>query len=187
MSGRTAIATAHWRRLDVQGTDRCTLSRLDNGWMLVGQATWHENGADNMLTYDVRCAMNWHCLSADVSGEVGGHDVALRLRCTNQGWALNDTLQDCGAECLDLDLSFTPATNLFPMRREEIGQAQSARIKAAWLKPDLVSMERLDQVYTWLSPGLIRYGSTNHQADLSVHPSGFVTHYPGLWEGWIDA
>lgn len=187
MTGRTAIATAHWRRLDMQGTDRCTLSRLDNGWMLVGQAIWHDDGMDNVLTYDVRCAPDWQSLSADIGGEVNGHDVALRLLRVDDGWVLNDAQQACGPDCTDLDLSFTPATNLLPMRRLDLSEGDPATVKAAWLKPELGSVAQLDQVYTRLSGDKVLYASPNHRTELTVHSSGFVTQYPDLWEGWVDA
>ncbi|MTI01337.1 putative glycolipid-binding domain-containing protein [Roseibium sp. RKSG952] len=187
MTGRAAIATAHWRRLDQQGTDRCTLSQLDSGWILVGQAIWHDSSIDHCLTYDVRCDPDWHSLSADVGGEFGGRDIALRLHRTAEGWFLNDKLQENTAECIDLDLSFTPATNLLPLRRLGLRNTASAPVKAAWLKPDLASIAQLDQIYSCLSQELVRYSSTNFEADLQVHSSGFVTHYPELWEGWVDA
>ncbi|TMV06891.1 hypothetical protein FGK63_12275 [Ruegeria sediminis] len=187
MTGPTAIATGHWRRLDMEGTDRCTLSRLEQGWMLVGQAIWHDGGADARLTYDVRCDPDWVSLSADVVGKVSGRDLALRLRKGPEGWFLNDDLQEDTGDCIDLDLSFTPATNLLPLRRLSLREGQSAQVRAGWLQPGFRRVARLDQVYDWRAPDTVRYSSPNFEAELGVHPSGFVTSYPGLWEGWVDA
>lgn len=186
MTGRTAVASAHWRRLDIQGTDRCTLSQLDQGWMLVGQALWHDDGVDASLSYDVRCDPDWYSLSADVAGHIGGRAIALRLHRGPQGWVLNDEMQDNTANCHDLDLSFTPATNLLPLRRLSLARGQSAHVSAAWLKPGLGMLERLNQIYTRIDATGIRYSSPNFEAELEVHGSGFVTAYPGLWEGWVD-
>ncbi|MEX0365605.1 MAG: putative glycolipid-binding domain-containing protein [Ruegeria sp.] len=186
MTGRTAIATAHWRRLDIEGTDRCTLSRLEHGWMLVGQAIWHEDGTDANLTYDVRCGPDWTSLSADVSGEVAGRALALRLRRGAGGWLLNDEPQADTSNCPDLDLSFTPATNLLPLRRLTPTDGHSASVCAAWLLPDFATIARLDQTYTWIEAGKVSYTSPSFTADLDVHETGFVTRYPDLWEGWVD-
>ncbi|KUJ76457.1 hypothetical protein AVO45_11730 [Ruegeria marisrubri] len=187
MTGRTAIATGHWRRLDKEGTDRCTLSRLDHGWMLVGQATWHEDGMDANLTYDVRCDPDWVSLSADVGGRIGDRELALRLHRTAEGWLLNDELQDNTRDCIDLDLCFTPATNLLPLRRLSLTEGQSAEVCAGWLRPGFQRIEPLEQLYSRLAPDRVRYSSAQFEAELELHESGFVTSYPGLWEGWVDA
>ncbi len=187
MTGRTAIATAHWRRLDKEGTDRCTLSRLDSGWMLVGQAIWHDGKADASLTYDIRCDPDWASLSADIGGEVDGHELSLRLHRAEDGWYLNGELQEGTADCVDLDLSFTPSTNLLPLRRLPLKVDQSAHVCAAWLKPDFATIGPLEQTYTSLGPDHVQYESPAFSAELRVHESGFVTRYPGLWEGWVDA
>lgn len=48
------VATAHWRRLDVSGTDRCTLAHASHGWMLTGMAVWQEAESEGELNYVVR-------------------------------------------------------------------------------------------------------------------------------------
>ncbi len=170
----------------MQGTDRCTLSRLEHGWMLVGQAIWHDGGTDGCLNYDVRCDPDWNSLSADVAGDVGGQKLSLRLNQSDEGWHLNGELQDGTGSCEDLDLSFTPATNLLPLRRLALRSGQSAFVRAAFLGRDMNSVSRLDQVYTKGADDLVRYSSPQFDAQLAVHPTGFITHYPDFWEGWVD-
>lgn len=185
MSGRV-LAMAHWRRLDGAGTDRCTLARAEHGWLLSGQANWQQDGAEVSLLYSVRCAPDWATLSADITGERGGAEVALRILSGSDGWRLNDAIQPEVAGCVDLDLSFTPATNLLPLRRLAADGAGPVRVRAAWLVPSLDRLASLDQSYCPCADGTIAYASENFQAGLTVHPSGFVTKYPGLWDGWVD-
>ncbi len=185
MSQSSTIAMAHWRRLDLDGTDRCTLSRVDHGWMLTGQAVWRDNG-EVSLSYVVRCDKDWYTLSADVAGVFAGQPVALRLARTPQGWTLNESLQPDTAMCTDVDLSFTPATNLLPLRRLTFKNATPVPVNAAWLVPELDQIKRLDQTYTRLDDCTFTYASANFTARLDTHPSGFVTHYSGLWDGWVD-
>lgn len=176
------VAMAHWRRLDRPGTDRCTLDRAAHGWLLSGQATWQEDGKDSALLYTVRCDPDWVTLSADITGEHAGAPVALRIASGPDGWRLNDVPQPGLEGCTDIDLSFTPATNLLPLRR----LTAPAPLRAAWLVPTLDRLAPLEQSYTPCEDGAIAYASPNFQARLEVHPSGFVTHYPGLWDGWVD-
>ena len=179
------VAMAHWRRLDREGTDRCTLTRVENGWMLTGQAVWQEDG-EVSLTYAVRCGEDWESLSADVTGTWAGREINLRIACGSQGWEMNGTPQPTTRSCADLDLSFTPATNLLPLRRLQFNGGAPVPVDAAWLVPDLARMQRLEQTYARCGEGEVDYASPGFAARLGVHPSGFVTHYPGLWEGWVD-
>lgn len=185
MSQSNTIAMAHWRRLDQDGTDRCTLSRVDHGWILTGQAVWRDKG-EVSLSYVVRCDANWRTSSADVAGIFAGQPVALRLARTSHGWTLNETLQPGTEICTDVDLSFTPATNLLPLRRLTFGDVKPLSVNAAWLVPELDQIKRLDQTYTRLDDRKFTYASANATARLETHPSGFVTQYPGLWDGWVD-
>lgn len=185
MPGRV-VAMAHWRRLDRAGTDRCTLSRADHGWMLSGQASWRDPDGEATLLYALRCGPDWTSLSADITGERAGAQVNLRLQCGPSGWTLNDVPQPEVDGCADLDLSFTPASNLMPLRRLAPDAAAPLPVRAAWLVSSLDRLRLLEQTYTPCGAGEVAYASASFQARLRVHPSGFVTHYPGLWEGWVD-
>ncbi|SDE13455.1 putative glycolipid-binding domain-containing protein [Ruegeria marina] len=186
MTDKRQIATAHWRRLDCEGSDRCTLWQAEQGLMLLGHAHWRSDDEDTVLSYDLRCAPDGQSLSADIAGEQGGRRIELRLHRTGEGWLLNDVLQPETGDCTDLDLSFTPATNLLPIRRLSDAANDELRICAAWLQPDLDCVSRLDQIYTRLADNRVRCASRGYGADLEVHGSGFVTGYPGHWHGWVD-
>ena len=182
----THVTTAHWRRLDCEGTDRCTLARADHGWMLNGLAQWG-GPEEGELIYAVRSAPGWETLSADVTGQVAGRTVALKLVRDAGLWTMNGVPQPDLSGCVDVDLSFTPATNLLPLRRLTLGDVP-VPVHAAWLMPDLRRLALLSQSYgRGGGADEVIYSSPRFEACLRVHPSGFVTHYPGLWEGWVDA
>ena len=86
--------------------------------------------------------------------------------------------------CLDLDLAFTPATNILPLRRLGLAVGESREVTAAWLRfPDL-SVEPLPQRYTRLDERRVRYESRGgaFTAELEVDELGLVVRYPPLWE-----
>ncbi len=89
-----------------------------------------------------------------------------------------------GARCIDLDLNFSPSTNLLPIRRLGLAIGQAAEVKAAWLRFPSFELELLPQRYRRLDETRYRYESAGGQfvADLQVNPSGFATDYPGLWQ-----
>jgi hypothetical protein len=88
------------------------------------------------------------------------------------------------AGCLDLDLAFTPATNILPLRRLGLAVGESREMTAAWVRfPDL-SVEPLAQRYTRLDERRVRYESRDGSftAELEVDEIGLVVRYPPLWE-----
>jgi len=88
------------------------------------------------------------------------------------------------AGCLDIDLAFSPSTNLLPIRRLKLRPGEAAEVRAAWLRfPEFV-LEPLEQMYRRLDAWTYRYesGGGAFVATLRTNTAGFVTSYPGLWE-----
>ena len=88
------------------------------------------------------------------------------------------------AGCVDLDLSFSPATNAIPIRRLALNQGERAEVRAAWLRfPDL-SLEELVQTYTRTGESTYHYDSSGGEfvTDIEVDAAGLVVRYPPLWE-----
>lgn len=181
MSGQT-VASVHWRALDHAGEDRCRLVQMAAGFMLVGHARYVDAGRDVALDYVVRCGADWLTESADVTGVFGGDPVALRILRGADGWQVNDRPQPGLGEARDVDLHFTPATNLMPLRRlPDVGRLE---VRAAWLRDLSGTLEPLDQVYTRGRGDVVQYEAVQSEftTQLQVGPDGFVTLYPGLWE-----
>ncbi|QGY00019.1 hypothetical protein EI983_17780 [Roseovarius faecimaris] len=185
MPGQT-IATADWRALDRVGEDSCRLARTSGGWMLVGHARFHDADGFAALDYVVRCDDGWHTLSADISGTHEDKTIHLALHREAGEWVLNDEPQPQVSGALDVDLSFTPATNLMPLRRLQDGTEHDLRTRAAWLRYPACELAPLDQVYTFKGRQVLYAArQTGYETELSVDDSGFVTLYPGLWDGEV--
>lgn len=181
MTGET-VATIHWRALDRDGEDKCRLARLGKGWMLVGHARFRDAQGWAALDYVIRTGADWRTSSADITGEHGGVPVALRLARGAGGWTLNGALRPDLAEAEDIDLGFTPATNLMPLNRlPEVGRLETT---AAWLRFPGPQVDPLHQCYTRERGGLVHYTAveTGFDSHLAVDAHGFVTLYPGHWE-----
>lgn len=181
MTGET-IANLHWRALDREGEDKCRLARVGAGWMLVGHARFRDGQGWAALDYVVRVGEDWRTSSADVTGEYGGEAVAWRMTRNGEAWKLNDAALPDLADVDDIDLSFTPATNLMPIRRlPEVGRL---RTRTLWLRPPGPDVACLTQTY-WRERGsMVRYRAeeTDFETHLVVDANGFATLYPGLWE-----
>lgn len=176
------VATAEWRALDREGRDRCRLVRSGAGWMLIGHARFADGQGRSYLDYVIRCDGDWFTQSADVTGTFREQPVALRLLRKGDDWTLNDVPQPAVEGAVDVDLGFTPATNLMPLRRLcEVGRMQA---RAAWLCEPDGALRPLCQAYTRERGGLVSYAAeqTEFQTELKVSDDGFVALYPGFWE-----
>ncbi len=177
-------ATILWRRLDVPGHDAARLLRGTDGWRLEGVAAFASDAGPCALTYEVRLSARWHTRSARVSGWIGDRPVRLRATAGRGGaWSLDGEAQPALEGCEDIDLSFTPATNLIPVRRLALETGGTGTSRAAWLRVPELTLEPIIQAYERLTVGTYRYVTAAGVFDrrLTVRPDGFVVDYPGLW------
>lgn len=173
-----------WRRLDQPGHDAARLSETVIGIVIHGTSVFNESGQPCRLDYRVMCNHNWQTVAARITGWLGMSEIKVKIS-VNAGrqWSINGRLCPDLEGCHDLDLSFSPATNLLPIRRERLEVGGRAEVRAAWLRfPELI-LEPLDQVYERIDESSYRYQSDHgaFEAQLTTNASGFVIDYPGLW------
>ena len=175
-----------WRRIDQPGHEACRLYQVDTEWHLEGTAVFlSDDRRPCRLSYLVRCDSSWKTLAGSVSGWLGNDNIDIELSVdTQQRWQLNGVDKPGVHRCIDLDLNFSPSTNLLPIRRLGLAIGQQAEVKAAWLRFPSFELEPLTQIYSRVDGTTYRYSSNNGQfvRDIQVEEVGFVTSYPGLWE-----
>jgi hypothetical protein len=174
-----------WRRIDMPGHDFCTLQKIEDGWRLVGGAVFSEEEIPCLLNYEVTCDTAWRTLSAVVNGWVGDSNLWITLTVTEDGrWLMNGSDAPEAEGLIDIDLGFTPATNLIQFRRlnMEIGQTVDAPV--AYLRFPELTFGRLDHRYHRVGTNAYDYESPDfdYSATLTVSTTGFVTEYPDLWK-----
>ncbi|WNZ25821.1 hypothetical protein HJG54_25275 [Leptolyngbya sp. NK1-12] len=177
--------TILWRRLDLPGHDICYLWETINGWQLSGTALFLFNQMPCGLSYKVETDVNWKTFAAHVSGYVGKSAVMLTIALTqNQCWSLNGLETQQAAGCTDLDLGFTPATNLIAIRRLSLRIGERSQAPAAWLDFPNFTLKKLEQQYHRLSDYQYEYAAPDvGYADiLEVDRDGAITRYPTLWK-----
>lgn len=179
------IETILWRRLDTAGHDACQLRPNDTGWALDGTAVFREDGVPARISYVIVCDQGWRTTRWEIHGWVGDRPVNSSIERAQKGtWTLNGTTVPGLEAYEDLDLGVTPATNLPQLRRVGLATGQAAEIPVAWFDVSAVTLTVLPQRYERRTQDSYWYESpaTGYEALLEVGPSGFVHHYPGLWE-----
>jgi hypothetical protein len=174
-----------WRGLYLPGHEACRLFSQNSKRLLEGTAVLSHVHQPCRLDYVVVCDEKWNTLKAKVSGWVGSATIDIELAVDpDQHWRLNGMEHPTVAGCIDLDLNFSPSTNLLPIRRLNLRVGQQAEVKAAWLRFPSFELEPLAQIYRRVDQSTYRYesGGGKFVADLKVDSAGFVTNYPGIWQ-----
>jgi uncharacterized protein len=178
------IETILWQGFFLPGHEICGLSSLDSGWQLAGVAVFSHDQQPGRLEYQVQTDPAWQTVSAQVHGWLGNTALEIRLASDEaHHWSINDVACPQVDGCFDLDLNFSPCTNLLPLRRLDLAVGQTASIQVAWLRFPSFKLEALAQQYTRLDETTYHYESAGGQflADLQVDAAGFVTDYPNIW------
>ena len=174
-----------WRRLDRAGHEAARLVRGSSEWLLEGAAVFEEKSEPAALRYVIRCDDAWRTRAALVTGFVGGRNIEIDVRADGEGnWLRDGVSVPAIADCIDVDLNFSPSTNLLPIRRLSLAVGEEARVAAAWLRFPSFEFERLVQTYRRVAENVYRYesGGGSFVAELRVDDEGMVVEYPRVWE-----
>jgi len=173
-----------WQGFVWPGHEACRLFFQGSNWYLEGTAVFSHERQPCRLAYKVTCDNAWRTRSAQVEGWLSNTIIEVQIKTDSaHRWWLNGVEQPDIEGCLDIDLNFSPSTNLLPIRRLNLAVGEAARVNAAWLRFPSFKLELLAQQYRHLDETTYRYESAGGQfvADLNVNRSGFVIDYPGLW------
>jgi hypothetical protein len=173
-----------WRRLDRPGHEASRLVDRGGGARLEGSAVFLERSAVCRLAYAIDLDAAFRTRAARVEGFVGERAVEIEVAANDGAWTLQGEPMPGVAGALDLDLNFSPSTNLLPIRRLRLPIGDAAEVRAAWLRFPSFALEPLEQTYRRLAERVYRYESAGgrFRRDLEVDAAGFPLRYPDFWE-----
>lgn len=158
---------------------------MSGGWEISGLVLIAHEGRPCRLEYRIACDAEWRTRSLRVHGLLGGSPAGLELTRSEQGdWHADGRPVPALHECMDVDLGFSPSTNLLPIRRLGLHVGDHAPVRAAWVRFPTLTLQVLEQVYTRIGTDRYRYESANgtFQRDLTVSADGWVIEYPDFWQ-----
>jgi hypothetical protein len=176
-----------WRRIDVPGREEARIEQTADGWRLTGQLEVEEGSVSAQLAYLIECERDWRTRLTVVLGSASGARMRFEFGADGAGhWTLNGAPLPLVEGALDIDLGFTPATNLLPIRRLDLAVGERAEVRTAWLRFPGLRVEALEQSYQRDAARVFRYDALvdgeRFQARLETDEFGRVLHYEGLWE-----
>jgi uncharacterized protein len=171
-----------WGRQDEPGHEHASLVEDASGIVLRGVAVLGWRSQPCRLDYEVRCDPAWVTRSARVTGTIGTREIDARVECASGEWTLDGQPVGAVRGAVDVDLNFSPSTNLLPIRRLALPIGGRATVRAAWLRFPSFALEPLEQVYARLGERRYRYESNGgaFTAEIEVDASGLPSRY-GPW------
>lgn len=176
--------TILWRRLDVPGHEIATIRRQDDGWSLSGVAVFAHAEIPCRVEYEIQCDERWTTGACVLRGSLGARHVHLDIERNAAGeWAIDGVTVAGLRGCDDIDLGFSPVTNLLPIRRLALPIEARAVVRAAWVRFPELTVEVLEQMYTRVDSARYQYESAGgrFRRELTVDAFGCVVEYPGIW------
>lgn len=176
-----------WRRTDIPGSEDARIERVQEGWRLTGALEVRETGVDARLRYVIDCDERWRTRAALIEGTASAQPIRCALAADGAGaWSRDGEPLPSLAGALDVDLGFTPATNMLPIRRLALAVGETRPVRSAWLRFPELRLEPLEQTYTCEAERVYRYHATvdgePFVARLDTDAFGRVLRYEGLWE-----
>jgi len=184
-----------WKLVDGEGLEHCRMHFDSVAPTISGTVVTVAEGSPATIRYEVQCDRYWHTREVVVellsSADVESSRVHLLSDGDGNWQQVIETADGTGtkkipqiAGCIDIDLSFTPATNTIPLRRYTLVRGARVNVTAAWVQFPSLELEPLSQQYIRLENPYYRYQSyrDGFTADLKIDEHGIVINYPGLWE-----
>ena len=173
-----SVSAVLWQASD-GGSELCALERTREGWRLRGTVLTHEASRPIELRYAVTVDPAWATTDVEVEVAVAG-GAPRELPELSRLWAGTERPPEYD-DCVDVDLSFTPATNTLPIRRLGLEIGDEAEIQVAWVVWPELRVRRVLQRYARLAQDRYRYTQDEFEAELLIDRQGLVLEYEGLW------
>jgi uncharacterized protein len=178
------VKTILWQSEDSPSLEYFRFIPQSDGFVLHGDIILFLEGQPTRVTYQVGCDAQWRTNHVMIHQERSGTVEQLPLGVSDeQTWHQSGNEVSLARGLYDVDLEITPATNILPIRRLNLKEGESRETAALWVRFPSLTLERLEQRYTRISPNLYHYESPSigFETQLEVDEDGLIVRYHGLW------
>lgn len=165
-----------WTAPDDQSTEHFTLRRGGDRTTLKGTVVLVTDRQPASVTYRVDVDDAWRTSAAEATISAGD-ERQVTFEVADGRWTIDGRARPQLDGCIDVDLGWTPATNLLPIRRLALEVGEIARIDAAWLRWPELDVVRAEQTYERVAEQEYVYRSGSIVVTLRTTVDGIVTRY----------
>lgn len=170
-----------WVAADDDSTEHFVLERRDGVTTLSGTVILVSEGQPTTITYRVAVDGAWRTTAIEATVSAA-EETRIALQVVDGAWSADGAPRSRLDGCLDIDLGWTPATNLLPIRRLGLEVGEIGRIDAAWLRWPELDVVSVAQTYERVDENDYVYRAGEHELTLHTTADGIVTSYgDGLW------
>ncbi len=165
----------------MSGHETLRMFARKDGARLLGASSFVRGHQPAFLSYGVEVSEHWIARRVWVRGHVGLEAISLDYEHEANGWT---RVGKGGHLALDdIDLGFSPATNLLPIKRLDFPIGETVETTAAWVDPQDWKLKPLRQTYRRLAEHRFAYTAPDigYEGEISVFSNGLVKSYEGLW------
>jgi hypothetical protein len=185
----TMIATAQqktpqemvWQGIFSQTTEYCRITADNENISYAGVVVGASQGKPVDISYALETDSAFNLLTVSIQAL---DQPWLILRRTGKHWqdGKGKLLPEFDA-CTDIDISLTPLTNTFPIRKMHMAVGASKTVEVIYIDALTGGLKPVAQKYSRLSANVYGYENlaSGFTADLTVDNEGFVIDYPGAW------
>ncbi len=179
--------SAAWRHHGGREGFECVFfRRREHGLQLRGMTTAAGGGDVWAAEYRISVDEQWRTREAALLVRSGGGESAVALVADGQGnWIVDGAPAPALVGCIDVDLESSVCTNMFPVHRLDLPEAQVVHAPAAYVRVPDLTVGRLEQTYLRI-PGaegtMFDYSAPafEFEARLTYDESGLIVDYPGI-------
>jgi hypothetical protein len=180
--GRPLVA--RWQDWEHKGIEHLVLREGAREVVVDSVVVGASDGAPFALRYRIRCSKSWRVRSAEIA--MVGENRKIEIAGDGKGNWTDASRKPIPklAGAIDIDLSATPFTNTFPIRRLKLRAGQAAEITTVYILVPALTLMTDPQRYTCLEPRKrYRYESidSDFTREIEVDSRGLVVTYPGLF------
>jgi uncharacterized protein len=171
-----------WQGIITPSMERLIVGASNGGFELSGLILQAHEEIPHIVRYRIEVDAGWRTRTVEVELENGGQRP-LRLTADGHGdWSRAGQPLGTLAGCIDVDLEWSPSTNILPIRRLGLAPGETKQLAAAWVRFPSLEVQRLEQSYERLDENRYRYRSGRFTADLVVDGDGIVLKYGLNWK-----
>jgi hypothetical protein len=173
---------ARWREWEGDGIQHLVLNVRRDG-LSVDAFAISSDPHPFAARYRIAIDTDWLTRRVDVA--LAGREDGLVLEADGTGhWTMNGRPMPALNGVLDPDLSVSPFTNTFPVKRLRLAKGESAEIRTAYVYVPTLEVFPDPQRYTCLEAGrryLYESLDSDFRREIMFDEHGLVTDYPGLF------